>query len=226
MHITPHVALLPMQTDHGHYYPALLHDDAHLFLIDTGYPGQFSLLSDAIVQAGFRVEDIDGVVFTHQDIDHIGCAKEFLQAAPHAKTYAHTVEAPYIDGTQEPVKLAAMDPTHPFHAQFKAGFDNRRIAIDVRLEDGDALPVAGAVVKHMPGHTPGHLALHVVPDGVLIAGDALNVAEGALVGANPQHTQDMAQAEASIRALFGMPVTLVATYHTGVYRGGVEDCKL
>ncbi len=41
------------------------------------------------------------------------------------------------------------------------------------MQDGEALPLAGLIAVHTPGHTAGHLALLLPRDGgVLFAGDA------------------------------------------------------
>ena len=71
----------------------------------------------------------------------------------------------------------------------------------------DLLPVAngdrinGLQIIATPGHTPGHVSVLDDDAGVLVAGDALNGADGGVIGANPDFSEDMDAANASIEAL-------------------------
>ena len=48
------------------------------------------------------------------------------------------------------------------------------VPVDDHLEDGDTLPFGIEVrVVHLPGHTPGSIALHLPERRVIIIGDAL-----------------------------------------------------
>ncbi len=88
------------------------------------------------------------------------------------------------------------------------------------VEDGEELPYGGGtVVIHTPGHTPGHLCLYVKQAKVLIAGDALNVEEGRLIGPRPQHTADIDAARRSLKKLAEYDIETVICYHGGMYRG-------
>lgn len=200
------------------YYPVLIHDDNYLVLVDAGFPLDFELLRNAIKNSGFEVEDINKLIITHQDIDHIGCVKELLEIVPEIEIMACSVEAPYIDGRLIPIKLAKMDEANPFYKQFKTSFDNRRIKIDKELFDNEILPFCGGVkVIHSPGHTPGHICLYVKKDKIMICGDALNVDEGTLTGANPMHSDNIDDAEKSRKRLLDYDVDTFLTYHGGAY---------
>lgn len=200
------------------YYPVLIHDDNNLVLVDAGFPLDFELLSNAIKSSGFKIEDINKLIITHQDIDHIGCVKELLKIVPEIEIMACSIETPYIDGRMIPTKLAKMDEANPFYKQFKVGFDNRRIKIDRELFDNEILPFCGGVeVIHSPGHTPGHICLYIKKDKIMICGDALNIDEGALIGANPMHSDNIDDAEKSRKRLLDYDVDTFLTYHGGVY---------
>lgn len=200
------------------YYPVLIHDDDNLVLVDAGFPLDFELLSNAIKSNGFKVEDINKLIITHQDIDHIGCVNEFLEIVPEIEIMACSIEAPYINGQMIPTKLAKMDESNSFYKQFKAGFDNRRIKIDRELFDNEVLPFCGGIeVVHTPGHTPGHICLYIKQDKVMICGDALNIDEGTLIGANPMYSDNMDDAEKSRKRLLDYDVDTFLTYHGGAY---------
>jgi glyoxylase-like metal-dependent hydrolase (beta-lactamase superfamily II) len=68
------------------------------------------------------------------------------------------------------------------------------------LTDGDM--VNGVLTIATPGHTQGHISM-LDPDLGLFSGDALNGAEGTVIGPNPQFTLDMDTAFASVRRLAG-----------------------
>ena len=66
------------------------------------------------------------------------------------------------------------------------------------LFDGDV--VNGVLTIATPGHTQGHIAM-LDPDLGLFTGDALNGADGGIIGPNPQFTPDMDTAFDSVRRL-------------------------
>lgn len=227
MIISEHISMLEIQGENGCCYPIIIHDDNNLILVDTGYPLQINLIKEAVEQCGYRLEDINKIIFTHQDIDHIGCAKELIEISPKIEVMAYEEEAPYIDGRLTPIKLANLDSSNPFYHQLKAGFDNRRIKIDRELKDGDFFQICGGIeIIHTPGHTPGHICIYIKDDKVLITGDALNLEDGKLVGANPRYSDNMMKANESIKKLYSYDIETVVTYHGGNYKGSVKDVKL
>jgi glyoxylase-like metal-dependent hydrolase (beta-lactamase superfamily II) len=46
-------------------------------------------------------------------------------------------------------------------------------------------------VINTPGHTPGHISLYHKPSKTLIAGDAMRVMDGQLLGPAPEQTLDV-----------------------------------
>jgi glyoxylase-like metal-dependent hydrolase (beta-lactamase superfamily II) len=224
MKIAEHIEMFELKTDNGVVYPTLLHDGNQLILVDTGFPGQMEQFKTAFAEAGFEPGRLTGIVITHQDIDHIGCAAELSGLAPNAEIMAHTEEAPYIDGSKTPVKLAALERNYenldePMKAvcdSMKRGFAKCRVKIGRLLNDGDVLPYCGGIeVIHSPGHTPGHICLFVRDGGALIAGDALNITDGRLTGANPAHTLDIELARLSEARLKSYPCKQIVCYHGG-----------
>lgn len=217
MRIANNVEMLEIKSEQETLYPVLLWDNMEVVLIDTGMPGQLDLLKQQIAIAGFSVEQITKIIFTHQDIDHIGCGIEIMKLSDRVETLAYCAEAPYIDGRKTPIKLAAMDKSHPFYPQFKAGFDNRRISISKELHDSDILPYCGGFeIIHTPGHTPGHISLLLQESNILIAGDAANIQGGKLIGANPLHTQDLLQAEKTFEKIEDKKPAAIVCYHGGI----------
>ncbi|WP_025701141.1 MBL fold metallo-hydrolase, partial [Paenibacillus forsythiae] len=189
-------------------YPVLLRDEDHAVLVDTGYPGLLHTFKQAVAQAGVAWSELDTVVITHQDIDHIGGLPAML-GEPHSrvKVLAHPIEQPYIEGERmllkhTPEAIAAAEAMLPPHVpeEWRRAFLHHlahppKAKVDALIEDGQELPVAGGViVVETPGHSPGHISLYHPASRTLIAGDSLTVKEGALHGPDPRVTPDMAAA--------------------------------
>lgn len=127
--------------------------------------------------------DVGDVVVTHLHGDHVGGLGEVLGTVPDAMAYAGTAD---VEAISSPRPLTG-------------------------LNDGDE--VAGLQIIGTPGHTAGHISVFDATSGVLVAGDALNTQEGAVLGANPSFTADMATATESVRRLAALGVTTVLPGH-------------
>lgn len=78
------------------------------------------------------------------------------------------------------------------------------------VKDGDE--VFGLRIIGTPGHTAGHVSVFDPATGLLVAGDALNNTAG-LSGANPQYSQDLTTAAASVKKLAALPVRTLLFGH-------------
>lgn len=202
-------------------HPVLLLDPAGPVLVDTGLPGQVATLKRLLAQHGVELGRLRWLVLTHQDLDHIGNAPEVV-AESTAGVCAHREDAPYIEGHRTLLKLAP-ERLATLSPEARAFFEEwaqhpPRVRVSRHLEDGDRLPVAGGVrVVYTPGHTPGHLSLYLEAHRVLIAGDALVVADGELRGPRPEVTLDMREAMRSVAKLAALEPEFVVCYHGGVF---------
>jgi glyoxylase-like metal-dependent hydrolase (beta-lactamase superfamily II) len=205
-------------------HPVLILDPQGQLLVDTGLPGQGETLRRLLAQHGAQPATVRWLVLTHQDLDHIGNAPEVV-AESGAEVYAHRADAPFIEGERlllklAPERLATLAP------EARAFFEEwakhpPRVRVSRLVEDGQTLPVAGGVrVVYTPGHTPGHLSLYLEAHRVLVAGDALVVADGQLRGPRPEVTLDMAEAMRSVAKLAALEPEFVVCYHGGVYGPG------
>jgi glyoxylase-like metal-dependent hydrolase (beta-lactamase superfamily II) len=222
MKIADNVEILEIADERGALYPVLVWDNDHLVLIDTALPGQIELLNEAASIAGLSVEKITDVIITHHDMDHIGCAKTI--AGFGAKIYAHEIEAPFIQGDKTSLRIVDMENRfselsegeRAFYEQVKKGAPNFYVHVDHMLNDGEILDFCGGIqIIHTPGHTPGHIALLLNQSNCLVTGDAANIADGALAGANPYYTYDMAEAEKSFTKMLSFSPSSVICYHGG-----------
>jgi glyoxylase-like metal-dependent hydrolase (beta-lactamase superfamily II) len=225
MKLAKNVALLPITREGmGAVNLVLAWDDKHLVLVDAGLPGQIDEIKDAIANEGFRAENLTHLILTHQDWDHLGCVSDFLNLAPNLQVIAHEKEAPYIDGREMPIKLSGRlerydELTEAERAStdwWRNLYENSPIKITLQVQDGHTLPICGGIkLVHVPGHTPGHLAVYFQESRIIVCGDAANLNEGKIVGSNPIYTQDMALAEKSLEKIKSHDISGIVTYHTG-----------
>lgn len=212
-------------------YPTLVWDDKDAILIDTGW--QMPLIVEAMEKVGVSLNRLTKVILTHQDLDHISGLPGILKSAEQKiEVIAHEVEKPYIEGEKPLVKAnpnlkRELQKTlgEEIAAKVEAVFRNPPTSnVDQTLADGEVLPYCGGItVIHTPGHTPGHISLYLHTSKVLVAGDALNTADGRLFGPNPIATEDLGQAVKSLAKLLPYDIEQVVCYHGGVCTGNIAQ---
>lgn len=161
---------LSLETEEGArtFHPVAFAAPHGVVLVDTGVPGQADDVAAALDEAGFDLADVELVVFTHQDGDHVGAASELLERTD-ALTAAHRTAAPYVDGREHPIKSDTDDRYPP-------------VSVDVELVEGVGFAASNGLfeVVETPGHAPGHVSLYNPESHLLLAGDALTVEDGAV----------------------------------------------
>ena len=156
----------------------------HVAIVDTGVPGSEEAILAAIAELGRPASDVRDIVITHADGDHVGSLAA-LAALTHATVWAGTDEADVIEG----------------RTPGRGGDVRRSGAVDRRFTPGETVPLHGAIeTVDTRGHTRGHVSLLLLPERILIAGDALNN-HSELTGSPPEHTADPAQAREAVRTL-------------------------
>ena len=222
MRIAKNVEMLEIAGEHGAFYPVLVWGGDEVVLIDAALPGQTEALREAVKVAGFTLEGITKVIITHQDLDHIGSAKVLSDMG--AEILAHELEAPYIQGDVTSIRLSDMERRldeldegeRDFYERAKEGAPHFFVHVGRPLKDGDLLDICGGIrILHTPGHTPGHIAVLLVESNIMVAGDGANIADGRLVGANPQYTADMVRAADSLTKMKGCNPDSFVCYHGG-----------
>jgi glyoxylase-like metal-dependent hydrolase (beta-lactamase superfamily II) len=222
MRIADNVELLQIERPNGALNPVLTWDSSELVLIDACLPGQLGLLREAVEKAGFPLEKLTKVMLTHQDMDHIGCAKELSDMG--AQILAHELEAPYITGEKKSVRLVQMEERldqmdeaeRERYESIKANAHLFYTPVDIRLKDGEVLDICGGIQAiHTPGHMPGHMALLLKQSNILVTGDAATIIDGVLIGANPKVTRYLDEAQASFEKMLAMKPAALVCYHGG-----------
>jgi glyoxylase-like metal-dependent hydrolase (beta-lactamase superfamily II) len=184
-------------------------------LVDAGLPDQMEAISAALVEAGIGVRDLRRIIFTHQDLDHVGSGAALVRQSG-ARVMAHSGDAPYIEGSLRLLKPSPeMLEQRPQMRKVLEGLEP--VGIDEYVENGTRLALAGGTkVISTTGHTPGHISLYMERSKVLIAGDALTAERGYLNGPNPSMTLDMRTALQSMRRLADLEIDTIVCYHGGV----------
>jgi len=214
-------------------YPTIIWDDKNVVLVDTGSPGKesFTKIQEELFKSRITFDSINKVIITHQDLDHIGGLPNIVKDGQHKiELFAHEEEKPYIQGEKRLIKITDEAIARleylpkEWKNKLKPIFENPpKASLDKVLTNGEELPFGGGVVViHTPGHTPGHICLYIKKNKILIAGDALNVVKGQLVGPNPEQTIDMSLADHSLKKLTKYDIETVICYHGGVYREEVN----
>src|SRR5919112_9760 len=106
-------------------------------LVDAGLPGQAEAIGAALVEAGIGVRDLSRIIFTHQDLDHVGSGAALVRQSD-ARVLAHPADAPHIDGSQRPLKPSPeMLEQRP---QMREALERLEpVGIDEYVEDGTRL---------------------------------------------------------------------------------------
>ncbi|WP_312911710.1 MBL fold metallo-hydrolase [Natronosalvus caseinilyticus] len=205
MEISDHVYVFPVETTYfGNertFYLTGVETRRGLILFDVGGPDDEDVLEEALAQDGFTFDDVDKIVLTHQDYDHLGCLAP-VATRTDAEILAHEYAAPYVSGEVKMLKR----PKEPYPG----------VPVDIELTDGMRFHTQAGPVKALftPGHAPGHLVFYVEERGLLIAGDLL-YNEGGFSGPNRAMTPDLEEARNSIGRLIDLDVEMVLCHHGG-----------
>jgi glyoxylase-like metal-dependent hydrolase (beta-lactamase superfamily II) len=143
-----------------------------LTLVDAGMPWHGSRLVAGIGEAGYALADVDRILVTHYDLDHVGGLSAF--DGVDATIYAGAADADFVTGRRRP-------PWRNHKGLFQratAGFVTPPENPVERVADGDT--VGTFTVYETPGHTPGHVAYVSEAASVGLLGDAVRESSGSL----------------------------------------------
>ena len=190
--------------------------DGGLTLIDAGMPGDAPKILAFLDKLGQG--RLDRIIATHGDIDHIG-GLAAVQAASGARIICHAVEKAVVEGREKRVmgdSLLARAYGPLFDVVTRTFLRYRPASqVDELVLDKQML-VEGLQVVHVPGHTPGQIALLEPQRGILIAADALSNRKDKLGLPTAIATPRMDVAKDSIRKLAALKGVQVVCFGHGV----------
>ena len=185
-------------------------------IIDVGLMGKGNYKLSSIEQLGFDLKEIKRVLMTHTHLDHIGCLPEILEAVPEAELWVHEAEGQPLEQGDERV-VYGMDIFRSM-CQSQYGIPDGRFRFTVHrmLGDGEALTLGGFSwqVLHIPGHSPGSIALYDSDRKILIPGDT--VYADYAIGRFDLHGASGSQLRESLARLAELEVNVLLPGHNNI----------
>jgi len=165
-------------------------------LVDAGWPGDEETVRDGLAAVGLGLDEIDRVLVTHYDADHVGTLAR-LAPSLDCPVFVHRADRPYVAGERLPPWTArnGLEALHRLYYRLLTLTD-----LPVKTVD-DTERVGGFRAYHTPGHTPGHTVF--VHEGVDAAflGDLVFATGERLRPADRVTSYDRSEVTASIEEL-------------------------
>lgn len=210
----------------------LVEDGGRVTIVDAGLPGYWRDLPLELAAMGCSLEDVRAVVLTHGDTDHVGFS-ERLRRERGVPVLVHELDASRARGEVKkpntgwgPVKFGPLLGFLLYSGR-RGGLRVPPLTEVRTFVDGAILDVPGTPrVVHLPGHTPGSVALHVSALDAVFLGDVFttrSVLTGELGLRLAPFTLDPAQALVSLAKLDGINATWVLPGHGEAWSGGLAD---
>jgi len=210
----------------------LVVDGDGVTIIDAGLARYWGLLNSELARLGLSLDQVRALILTHGDTDHIGFAarlhrekgiRAYLHPADHARA---RLEVKKPNRGWGPVKAGPLADFLVYSARM-GGLRNHPVEGLQPAEDGQVLDVPGSPrIIHVPGHTPGSVAVHVPAVDALFLGDTMttrNVLTGATGPKPAPFTLEPEQAVASLGRIDQVDATWVLPGHGPAWDGGVSE---
>jgi len=175
-------------------------DCGELVLIDSGAGESFDQLVDNIKRLGFKPERLAALIVTHAHIDHTGALCQFQQGFG-VKVIAHELDS------------EAIETGKGVGAEFY-GVAYKPCKVDIKIKKSEESLKYGRhelKILHIPGHTPGSIAIYVDMEKRVLFGQDIH-GPYFLKGADPK------QAKISLQKLIDLKADILCEGHFGIYQ--------
>lgn len=210
----------------------LVEDETGVTMVDAGLPGHWRELVEELEAMGRNPDDIEALLLTHGDSDHLGVA-ERLRSGHGVPVYIHQSDAPQARGEapkkNPPWGSFRVGPILGFiwYAARRGGMKVPPVGEVTELSGDESLQLPGSPeILYIPGHSPGSIALHFPSVKALFVGDALTTRHVLTGIGGPQpapFTLDKEMAGESLGRLEGLDVDWVLPGHGPPWRGSAAD---
>jgi glyoxylase-like metal-dependent hydrolase (beta-lactamase superfamily II) len=210
--ITPIPLSLPLNMATVNCY--LIKTDVGFVLIDTGSPDRHAVLERKLENARCLPGDLNLIVITHGDFDHIGNAV-YIRDRFGAQIAMHRADAKmaergdmFANRSNPNLLTRLLSPLIPILFGFGK---SKRFTPDLLLKDGSDLSDYGldAQVLSIPGHSRGSIAV-LTSEGDLFCGDLFENTTGPALNSI---MDDLVAAEGSAGKLRGLRIKTVYPGH-------------
>jgi glyoxylase-like metal-dependent hydrolase (beta-lactamase superfamily II) len=213
----------------------LVEEGGRITIVDAGLPASWQSLLEALSKIGRSPGDVEALVLTHAHFDHIGFA-ERARVELGIPVWVHENDAPLTRRPwlymSERSPLSYLGPRMlPIVASFiRAGAPRVGPIRQVRRFGNEGvLDVPGSPrILFTPGHTLGHVGLHLPERDAVISGDALVTHDPYTDTRGPRivaraATADSERALASLELLAGTGAGTLLPGHGEPWTGGAES---
>ena len=211
-------------------FPSLLKKGGKIYLVDCGYEETFENFQVELNKLNIHISQIDGIIISHDDIDHLGGLKAFKEYNPAINIYCGALEETSVSGRIKSERLIQaenlLDNMPGEHRVWALNFIEslkkiKRFNVDKTFQDQETFE-GDVVIIHTPGHTKGHISLFIPDQKTLIANDALVIENDEFEIANPSFTLDINSAIRSVEKIKALNPEKIICYHGGIMQNDIE----
>lgn len=157
---------------------------ASFAVVDCGPLGSDVAILEALAEVSGGVGHLQQIVLTHCHKDHAGSAAA-LAAKTGALVLAGAADAAVIAGNKAEPPAVITSEEQPFFDKIADLLPPAPpVPVDRLLHDGDELGWdTPTIVLHVPGHTPGSIAIHLPGERLVFTGDNIaSIGRRAILG--------------------------------------------
>jgi glyoxylase-like metal-dependent hydrolase (beta-lactamase superfamily II) len=210
----------------------LVEEAGKVTVIDAALPGLWNELEAELAAMGRSLDDVRALVLTHGDTDHIGFA-ERLHEHHGVPVYVHEADAARArkevskpSSGWGPVSIRPLVRFLAYTA-LRGGLRIPPATDLVTVRGGETLDAPGSPrIVHLPGHTPGSVAVHVPALDAIFLGDGMTTRSVLTGERGPRlapFTLEPETALASLDRLDGIDATWVLPGHGPAWNGGLAE---